>query len=34
VSLVLNYRSQFNDILAKNTFEQLFEILREKVNAD
>ncbi len=34
VSMVLNYRSQFNDILAKNTFEQLFEILREKVNTN
>ena len=32
VSMVLNYRSQFNDILAKNTVEQLLEILREKVN--
>ena len=31
VSMVLNYRSQFNDILAKNTFEQLVKILREKV---
>lgn len=31
VSLVLNYRSQFNEILAKDTFEHLFEILREKV---
>ena len=31
VSLVLNYRSQFNDILAKNTPEQLLEILRKKV---
>ncbi len=34
VSMVLNYRSQFNDILAKNTVEQLFEILREKVNTN
>jgi phospholipid transport system substrate-binding protein len=32
VSLVLNYRTQFNDILAKNTPEQLLEILRKKVN--
>jgi phospholipid transport system substrate-binding protein len=32
VSMVLSYRSQFNDILAKNTFEQMVEILREKVN--
>jgi len=31
VSLVLNYRTQFNDILAKNTPEQLLEILRNKV---
>ena len=31
VSLVLNYRTQFNDILAKNTIEQLLEILRKKV---
>jgi len=31
VSLVLNYRTQFNDILAKNTPEQLIEILRKKV---
>jgi phospholipid transport system substrate-binding protein len=31
VSLVLNYRNQFNDILAKNTPEQLLEILRKKV---
>ena len=31
VSLVLNYRTQFNDILEKNTFEQLLEILRKKV---
>jgi len=32
VSLVLNYRTQFNEILAKNTPEQLLEILRKKVN--
>ena len=32
VSLVQNYRTQFNDILAKNTNEQLLEILRKKVN--
>jgi phospholipid transport system substrate-binding protein len=31
VSLVLNYRTQFNDILVKNTPEQLIEILRNKV---
>jgi phospholipid transport system substrate-binding protein len=31
VSLVLNYRTQFNDIMAKNTPEQLLEILRKKV---
>jgi len=31
VSLVLNYRTQFNDILVKNTPEQLLEILRNKV---
>ena len=31
VSLVLNYRTQFNDILAKNTTEQLLETLRKKV---
>ena len=31
VSLVLNYRTQFNDILAKDTPEQLLEILRKKV---
>ena len=31
VSLVLNYRTQFNDILAKNTPEKLLEILRTKV---
>jgi phospholipid transport system substrate-binding protein len=31
VSLVLNYRTQFNDILSKNTPEQLLEILRKKV---
>jgi len=33
VSLVQNYRTQFNDILAKNTPEQLLDILRKKVNA-
>ncbi|MGO9136049.1 MAG: ABC transporter substrate-binding protein [Syntrophales bacterium] len=33
VSLVQNYRTQFNDILAKNAPEQLLEILRKKVNA-
>ena len=31
VSLISNYRTQFNDILAKNTPEQLLEILRKKV---
>ncbi len=31
VSLVQNYRTQFNDILTKNTPEQLLEILRKKV---
>jgi len=31
VSLVQNYRSQFNDILGKNTPDQLLEILRKKV---
>ena len=31
VSLVQNYRSQFNEILAKNTPDQLLEILRKKV---
>jgi|SRR5208283_1997491 len=33
VSLVQNYRTQFNDILGKNTPEQLLEILRKKVKA-
>ena len=33
VSLVMNYRTQFNEILAKNTPEQLLEILRKKVKA-
>ena len=31
VSLVQNYRTQFNDILNKNSPEQLLEILRKKV---
>jgi phospholipid transport system substrate-binding protein len=31
VSLVQNYRSQFNSILTKNTPDQLLEILRKKV---
>jgi phospholipid transport system substrate-binding protein len=31
VSLVLNYRTQFNDILAKETIDQLLETLRKKV---
>jgi len=33
VSLIQNYRSQFNSILAKNTPDQLLEILRKKVKA-
>ncbi|HUH66506.1 MAG TPA: ABC transporter substrate-binding protein [Syntrophales bacterium] len=33
VSLVQNYRTQFNDILAKNTPEQLLDILRKKVKS-
>jgi phospholipid transport system substrate-binding protein len=33
VSLVQNYRTQFNDILAKDTPEKLLEILRKKVKA-
>jgi phospholipid transport system substrate-binding protein len=33
VSLVQNYRTQFNDILSSNTPEQLLEILRKKVKA-
>jgi phospholipid transport system substrate-binding protein len=32
VSLVQNYRTQFNDILAKNTPEQLLQTLRKKVS--
>jgi phospholipid transport system substrate-binding protein len=32
VSLIQNYRTQFNDILTKNTPEQLLEILRKKVS--
>ncbi|MCK9362065.1 MAG: ABC transporter substrate-binding protein [Syntrophales bacterium] len=31
VSLVQNYRTQFNEILAKNTTDQLLEILRKKI---
>jgi phospholipid transport system substrate-binding protein len=31
VSLVMNYRSQFNDILSKNKPEQLLDTLRKKV---
>ena len=31
VSLVMNYRSQFNEILAKNSPEELLNILRKKV---
>jgi len=34
VSLVQNYRSQFNSILAKNTPDQLLEILRKKVKGE
>jgi phospholipid transport system substrate-binding protein len=30
VSLVQNYRSQFNSILAKNTPDQMIEILKKK----
>lgn len=30
VSLVMNYRSQFNDILAEGTHDELLEILRKK----
>jgi phospholipid transport system substrate-binding protein len=33
ISLVMNYRTQFNDILAKNTIEHLLETLRKKVKA-
>ena len=33
VSLVQNYRTQFNEILAKDTPEQLLETLRKKVKA-
>jgi phospholipid transport system substrate-binding protein len=33
VSLVQNYRTQFNEILVRNTPEQLLEILRKKVKA-
>ena len=31
VSLIQNYRSQFNSILAKSTPDQMIEILKEKV---
>ena len=31
VSLVMNYRSQFNEILAKNSPDELLNILRKKV---
>ena len=31
VSLVLNYRSQFRDILANNTPAQMLEIVKKKV---
>jgi len=31
VSLVQNYRTQFNDILSKQTPDKLLEILRKKV---
>jgi phospholipid transport system substrate-binding protein len=33
VSLVQNYRSQFNEILAKNSPKELLDILRKKVEA-
>jgi len=33
VSLVQNYRTQFNDILASDTPEKLLETLRKKVKA-
>jgi phospholipid transport system substrate-binding protein len=33
VSLVMNYRSQFNEILAKGTPDELLEILRKKVKS-
>ena len=33
VSLIKNYRSQFNDILNKETPEQLLKTLQEKVKA-
>lgn len=32
VSLVQNYRTQFNDILSRNTPEQLLQILRDRVS--
>jgi phospholipid transport system substrate-binding protein len=32
VSLVSTYRSQFREVLASRTLEDLFEILRKKVN--
>ncbi|HQP12568.1 MAG TPA: ABC transporter substrate-binding protein, partial [Candidatus Omnitrophota bacterium] len=32
VSLVQNYRTQFNDILAKDNPEKLLEVLRNKVS--
>ena len=32
VSLIQNYRTQFNDILASGTPEKLLESLRKKVN--
>jgi phospholipid transport system substrate-binding protein len=32
VSMVKNYRTQFRDILAKNSHEKLLEVLRDKVN--
>ena len=31
VSLVMNYRSQFNDILSKKQGQNIIEILRKKV---
>ena len=33
VSLVQNYRTQFNEILAKNTFEELMKILQKKLTS-
>src|SRR6266508_4062055 len=33
ISLVNNYRSQFNRVLAKSSFEELLKTMKEKVNA-